>query len=76
MDAESEHLVQAALKKAMVGRTTVVIAHRLSTIRDADNIVVLNKGKVAESGTHNALVEAGGIYSKMVSKQREGAESG
>ena len=71
MDAESEKAVQTALDRAMVGRTVVVIAHRLSTIRHADNIVVLRRGKVVESGAHDELVRADGLYAKMVSKQSD-----
>jgi len=56
LDSESESIVQAALQRLMVGRTVIVIAHRLSTIRDADRIVVLEKGKVAEIGSHDELM--------------------
>lgn len=56
LDTESEHLVQEALDKLMIGRTSIVIAHRLSTIRNADKIMVLNKGKIVESGKHEDLI--------------------
>ena len=56
LDSESERLVQEALDKLMQGRTSFVIAHRLATIRNADKIVVIDKGKVAESGTHEQLI--------------------
>ena len=56
LDAESEHLVQEALKVLMAGRTTIVIAHRLSTIQDADNIVVIEHGRVIEAGSHQELM--------------------
>jgi ABC-type multidrug transport system fused ATPase/permease subunit len=57
LDTESEHLVQEALDKLMMGRTSIVIAHRLSTIRNADKIMVLNKGKIVESGKHEELIK-------------------
>ncbi|KAF5193612.1 Abc transporter b family member [Thalictrum thalictroides] len=75
LDAESERTVQEALDKASLGRTTIVIAHRLSTIRKANFIVVLQSGKVIESGTHDELIQAnnqeGGVYSKMVQLQQK-----
>jgi ATP-binding cassette, subfamily B, bacterial MsbA len=74
LDAESEDQVQAALKRLMKGRTTIVIAHRLSTVRDADLIVVLDQGRVAEKGTHAALLKRkGGVYAGLHARQfREG----
>ncbi|MBP2665920.1 MAG: lipid exporter, fused ATPase and inner rane subunit MsbA [Firmicutes bacterium] len=74
LDAESERLVQDALDKLMVGRTTFVIAHRLSTIQRADNILVLDKGRMIESGSHAELLEAGGLYCKLYSLQTDLAE--
>ncbi len=65
LDTESERQVQAALKRLMAGRTTIVIAHRLSTIVDADRIYVLENGTVAESGTHRALVGQDGLYQRL-----------
>jgi len=63
LDSESERLVQEALDKLMVGRTSIVIAHRLSTIKNADKIVVLQKGEIVEMGTHHELVQdVHGIY--------------
>ena len=62
LDTESERLVQEALEELMVNRTTFVVAHRLSTIQRADRILVLNKGKIVESGTHAALLEQRGLY--------------
>ena len=71
LDAESERLVQDALDKLMVGRTTFVIAHRLSTIQRADRILVLEKGRVVECGAHADLLDAGGLYCKLYSIQTE-----
>ncbi len=65
LDSESERYVQAALEALMRGRTTIVIAHRLSTVEKADCIVVLERGRIAESGTHRELLERGGIYDKL-----------
>jgi ABC-type multidrug transport system fused ATPase/permease subunit len=53
----------------MQGRTTVVIAHRLSTVRDADRVIVLDRGEVVEQGTHDALVAADGLYRRLVERQ-------
>lgn len=72
LDAESEGLVQDALEKLERGRTTLVIAHRLSTIRDADRIVVLERGRLVEQGTHEALVAARGAYAKLIARQSAG----
>lgn len=69
MDSRSEGVVQAALEQASAGRTTIAIAHRLSTIKDADNIVVMNQGKIVEQGTHNELLKLQGAYFKLVTAQ-------
>jgi len=69
LDAESEAQVQEALARLMHGRTTLVVAHRLSTVRDADRIVVLHGGAVAEVGRHAELMAAGGLYKRLVEHQ-------
>jgi len=69
LDSESEKIVMEALEKLMMGRTVIIIAHRLSTIRDADKIIVLNNGVVAEQGTHEELLEKGEIYSELYNAQ-------
>ena len=69
LDAESEHVVQAALDAASAGRTTLVVAHRLSTIKNADCIVVVRKGRVVESGTHDSLLNKNGYYAQLVEHQ-------
>lgn len=65
LDSESEKLVQEALVKLMKGRTSVIIAHRLSTIRKADNILVVENGRIAEEGTHKELINNGGLYKQL-----------
>ena len=69
LDTESEKLVQDALNKLLVGRTSVVIAHRLSTIHNADRIVVIDHGRIAEQGTHAELMARNGIYAKLIEMQ-------
>ena len=69
LDAESERLVQLALERLMQGRTTLVIAHRLATIRDADRILVLEKGRLIDQGTHDELVKKGGRYAELARLQ-------
>ncbi|MFN9742598.1 MAG: ATP-binding cassette domain-containing protein, partial [Acidobacteriota bacterium] len=69
LDTESERLVQTALNNLMAGRTTIVIAHRLSTVRRADRIMVMEKGRIAEVGTHQELLERGGIYRRLYEMQ-------
>ena len=70
LDAESEAAIQAALARLMKGRTTLVIAHRLSTIRASDLIVAIDRGRVIESGTHEALLARGGYYAKALRLQQ------
>jgi subfamily B ATP-binding cassette protein MsbA len=69
LDTESEKLVQSALKKLMENRTSIVIAHRLSTIQEADQIIVLENGRIEEKGTHNELLVTNGLYKKLISMQ-------
>ncbi|MFM8921066.1 MAG: ABC transporter ATP-binding protein [Candidatus Nanopelagicaceae bacterium] len=69
LDSENEALVQAALKEALKGRTSIVIAHRLSTVKEADQILVLNNGLIEERGRHDELVESGGLYSELYQRQ-------
>ena len=69
LDSENEQLVHAALQTALKGRTSIVIAHRLSTVRDADQILVLEKGSIVERGTHDELVAKGGLYSDLYNRQ-------
>jgi len=72
LDAESERLVQGALEAAMAGRTTLVIAHRLATVKKADRILVLDEGRLVETGTHASLVALGGIYANLAALQFHG----
>ena len=65
LDTESERIVQEALNRLMVGRTSIIIAHRLSTIKNADRILVLDKGKLAEDGTHDELMQKNGLYAHL-----------
>jgi ATP-binding cassette, subfamily B, bacterial len=68
LDTQTEAAVQAELETLAVGRTTITIAHRLSTVRDADQIVVLDHGKIVEKGTHEELLERGGVYAALVAR--------
>lgn len=72
IDTETEQLIQGALEKLMQGRTTIMVAHRLSTIQHADKIIVMHKGELRESGTHQELLAAGGIYKKLYELQLRG----
>ena len=74
LDSESERAIQQALKEVMKHRTTLVIAHRLSTIEKADQVIVLDQGKVVESGTHTQLLERGATYANLYNKQFHGSD--
>ena len=74
IDTETEALIQDALQKLMEGRTTIIVAHRLSTIQTCDNIIVMHKGKICESGNHQELLAQGGIYYKLYKLQYENME--
>jgi len=69
LDTESEQLVQQALTNLMKNRTSLVIAHRLTTIQHADQILVMENGHIVERGSHNALLEADGVYAKLCQMQ-------
>ncbi|UCD80165.1 MAG: ABC transporter ATP-binding protein [Desulfobacterales bacterium] len=71
VDAEAEYLIQQALERVLEGRTALVIAHRLSTIRNADKIIVLDRGRIAEVGNHEKLMQRGGLYSQLYRRQME-----
>ena len=76
VDAEAEYLIQQALEAVLKGRTALVIAHRLSTIRNADKIIALEEGRIAEVGDHQELLERGGLYSQLYRRQLELAKAG
>merc|ERR1712165_257057 len=69
LDAESEHLVQQAIDKAVVGRTVIIVAHRLSTIRGADQIVVMDNHKIVDVGTHSSLLRDSIKYQSLIKRQ-------
>ena len=75
LDTESERVVQEALDRLMVGRTSFVIAHRLSTIKNADKIMVLEKGCLAEAGTHDELMAKDGLYAHLYKIQYRSKDS-
>ena len=70
LDTTSERLVQDALSNVMKGRTSIVIAHRLSTIQNADKIVVIDKGKIVQQGTHSELLNQPGLYKELNEMQK------
>jgi ATP-binding cassette subfamily B protein len=69
LDAESERAVQAAVEELSADRTTLIVAHRLSTVKKADRIVVLEQGRIVDTGTHDALVAKGGLYARLARLQ-------
>jgi ATP-binding cassette subfamily B protein len=75
LDTSTERELQAALDRLMAGRTTITIAHRLSTVRDAEQIAVLDQGRVVELGDHADLLAAGGRYAELVSADTTESES-
>lgn len=75
LDSESEHLVQEAIDKAVVGRTVVIVAHRLSTIHNADQIVVMADHKIVDIGTHDELLEKSKKYQDLIKRQNVLASS-
>src|SRR5262249_27245180 len=75
LDSHTEHEIQEALDRVSRNRTSLVIAHRLSTIVSADEIIVLDQGRIAERGTHGELLAMGGLYASMWNRQREAEEA-
>ncbi len=76
LDVASEAIVQEALDRLMLDRTTLVIAHRLSTIVNADKILVMKHGRIVESGTHQELLALGGLYAELYAVQSKGGTEG
>ncbi|MDX8390287.1 MAG: ABC transporter ATP-binding protein [Mariprofundaceae bacterium] len=75
LDSESERLVQQAIDRLMMGRTVIVIAHRLSTVRHADRILVLDAGRIVQTGSHDTLMQEGGLYEELYTLQFETADN-
>lgn len=76
MDTETERMIQSALSRLTEGKTTIIIAHRLSTLRDADQLIVIESGRVVERGTHATLLaKEGGTYHKLYTLQEEALRS-
>lgn len=75
VDMETEYVIQQKLKKVLAGRTTFIIAHRISSVKNADQILVMEDGRIAERGTHRELLNKGGIYSRMVADQYRDLET-
>ena len=76
LDTVSERLIQAAFERLMVGRTTIAIAHRLSTIHRADRILVYDRGRIVERGTHTELIALGGLYARLYREQFQADRTG
>ncbi len=72
LDNESEHLVEVALERLLVGRSTLIIAHRLSTVQRADRLIVLDRGRIIEEGNHAELLRRGGVYARLFQLQFRG----
>jgi subfamily B ATP-binding cassette protein MsbA len=76
LDTESEQLIEDALSRLLVGRTTLIIAHRLSTVRRADRLVVLDRGRIVEEGSHSELLGLGGLYARLYQRQFRDEDAG
>ena len=76
VDADTEERILQGLKQVMKGRTTIIVSHRISAIREADQIIVLDRGRIVERGRHDELVQLGGIYAKMHEQQQLNREMG
>ncbi|HEX3848522.1 MAG TPA: ATP-binding cassette domain-containing protein, partial [Steroidobacteraceae bacterium] len=72
LDSHSEHIIQAAMREAMAGKTVIAIAHRLSTVMDMDRLIVLDRGRIVADGSHEALLQRGGLYAELWQRQSGG----